>query len=116
MTDNDKYKELVSLSQSEDIEIKRLADNWLVGIGLQEADGFKVSPFLLDLAVKNINGELTHEEVSRLIADHYADSKKRTSGLGCSYEIIPADSSKIKEIEEFNRKRRKELYAQLDKK
>lgn len=87
MTYNDKYKELVSLSHSEDIEIKRLADNWLVGIGLQEADGFKVSPFLLDLAIKNIKGELTQDEVSRLIDERYADSKERTFYLGGGYEI-----------------------------
>lgn len=95
---NDKYKELVSLSHSEDIGIKRLADNWLVGIGFQDADGFKVSSFLLDLAIKNIKGELTYDEVSRLIDEHYADSKVRSSGLGGGYEIIPADSPKIKEI------------------
>lgn len=116
MTYNDKYKELVSLSHSEDIEIKRLADNWLVGIGLQETNGVKVSPCLLDLAIRNVNGELTHDEVSRLIDEHYADGKERTFGLGGDYEIIPADSPKIKEIEEFNRNLRPELYAQLDKK
>ena len=116
MTYNDKYKELVSLSHSEDIEIKRLADDWLIGIGLQEANRVKVSPFLFDLAIRNVKGELTHDEVSRLINEHYADSKERTSGLDGGYEIIPADSPKIKEIEEFNRKLRPELYAQLDKK
>ena len=116
MTNNDKYKELVSLSHSEDIETKRLADNWLISIGLPEADGFKISPFLLDLAIKNIKGELTHDEVSRLIDEHYADNKECTSGLCGGYEIIPADSPKIKEIEEFNRELRPELYAQLDKK
>lgn len=116
MTYNDKYKELVSLSHSEDIEIKRLADNWLIGIGLQETNGVKVSPFLFDLAIRNVKGELTHDEVSRLIDEHYADSKERASGFGGGYEIIPTDSPKVKEIEEFNRKLRPELYAQLDKK
>lgn len=115
MTYNDKYKELVSLSHSEDIEIKRLADDWLIGIGLQETNGVKVSPFLLDLAIRNVKGELTHDEVSQLIDEHYADSKERTTGLGGGYEIIPSDSSKIKEIEEFNLNLRPELYAQLDK-
>ena len=116
MTNNDKYKELVLLSHSEDIEIRRLGDNWIEGIGLQETNGGKVSPFLFDLAIRNVKGELTHDEVSRLIDEHYADSKERTSSLGGGYEIIPADSPKIKEIEESNRKLRPELYAQLDKK
>lgn len=116
MNYKEKYQKLVELSYSENLEIKRLADNWLVGIGLQEASGVKVSPFLLDLAIRNVKGELTHDEVSRLIDEHYADSKERASGLGGGYEIIPADSPKIKEIEEFNRKPRPELCAQLDKK
>lgn len=115
MTYSDKYKELVSLSHSKDIEIKRLADNWLISIGLQEADGFRVSPFLLDLAIKNINGELTHDEVRQLITEHYSDSKERNLSHDSGYEIVPADSPKIKEIEEFNRKLRPELYVQLDK-
>lgn len=116
MTCNDKYKELVSLSHSENIEIKRLVDNWLISIGLQEADGFKVSPFLLDLAIKNINGMLTHDEVRKLINEHYSDCKERNLDHDGGYEIVPADSPKIKEIEEFNRKLRPELYVQLDKK
>ena len=102
------FASLVLLSYSEDIEIKRLVNNWLISIGLQEADGFKVSPFLLDLAIKNIKGELTHDEVNRLIDERYADSKVRISCLGDGYEI-PADSPKIKEIEELNRKLRPEL-------
>ena len=65
---------------------------------------------------KNIKGELTYDEVSRLTDERYADSKERTSCLGGGYEIIPADSPKIKEIEESNRQLRPELYAQLDKK
>ncbi|WP_251620591.1 antitoxin VbhA family protein [Odoribacter lunatus] len=116
MNYNEKYQELMALSHSENIEIKRLADNWLISIGLQEANGFKVSPFLLDLAIKNIKGELTHNEVNLLIDKRYADSKERNFGSGDGYEIVPADSPKIKEIEEFNRKLRPELYAQLDKK
>lgn len=115
MNYKEKYQELVELSYSDDIEIKRLANDWLIGIGLQETNGVKVSPFLFDLAIRNVKGELTHDEVSRLIDEHYADSKERTSGLGGGYEIIPADSPKIKEIEEFNRKLRPELYAKLDK-
>lgn len=116
MNYKEKYQELVELSYSENLEIKRLADDWLIGIGLQETNGVKVSPFLLDLAIRNVKGELTHDEVSQLIDEHYADGKERNFGLGGDYEIIPAYSPKIKEIEEFNRKLRPELYAQLDKK
>lgn len=116
MNYKEKYQELVELFYSENLEIKRLADNWLIGIGLQETNGVKVSPFLLDLAIRNVKGELTHNDVSRLIEERYADSKEQNFGLGGDYEIIPADSPKIKEIEELDRKLRLELCAQLDKK
>ena len=41
---------------------------------------------------------------------------KRSHGLDGDYEIVPSDSPRIKEIEEYNRKLRPALYAELDKK
>ena len=39
-----------------------------------------------------------------------------SNGLDGDYEIIPPDSPRIQEIEEYNRKLRPTLYAELDKK
>lgn len=77
-----------------------------------------MSAFLLDLAIRNVKGEITREEVSRRLNEHYTDIQKSESksGLDGGYEIIPPDSSKIKEIEEYNRELRPALYAELDKK
>ena len=118
MTYKDKYQELIELSRSDTPEIREQADAWLVSIGLQNAAELKVSTFLLDLAIRNVKGEITREEVSRRLNEHYADLQKREpkSGLDGGYEIIPPDSPKINEIEEYNRKLRPALYAELDMK
>ncbi|MDE5997883.1 MAG: hypothetical protein K2G77_06710 [Muribaculaceae bacterium] len=120
MTYEEKYQELVELSHSENSDIKEKADAWLIGIGLQGAAELKVSAFLLDLAIINVKGEITRDEVSQSLNAHYAnmpkDETKRSHGLDGDYEIIHPDSPRIKEIEEYNRKLRPALYAELDKK
>ena len=42
---------------------KEKADAWQTAIGLQDVDGLKVSPYLLDLAIRNVKGEITCDEV-----------------------------------------------------
>ena len=120
MAYEEKFNELVELSHSENSEIKEKADAWLISIGLQGAAELKVSAFLLDLAIRNVKGEITRDEVSQLLNAHYAnmpkDETKRSHGLDGDYEIIPPDSPRIKEIEEYNRKLRPALYTELDKK
>ena len=113
----EKYQELVELSHSENSEIKEKADAWLISIGLQGAAELKVSAFLLDLAIRNVKGEMTSHEVSQRLKEHYGDTVfvEPKSGLDGGYEIIPPDSPRIKEIEEYNRKLRPALYAELDK-
>lgn len=118
MTYGEKYQEFVKLSHSDNPEIKEFADARLVSIGLQDAAKLKVSAFLLDLAIRNVKGEITREEVSQRVREHYGDTlyEEPTTGLYGGYEILSADSPKIKEIEEYNRKLRPDLYAELDKK
>lgn len=118
MTYGEKYHELVELSHSDNPEIRELADAWLTSIGLQDAAELKVSAFLLDLAVRNVKGEITREEVSQKLREHYGDNlhDEPKTGLDGGYEILPVYSPKIKEIEEYNRKLRPALYAELDKK
>lgn len=114
MAYEDKYKELEALAHSADIEVKRKAENWLIGIGLQGTVGVRVSEFLLDLAVSNSKGDIDHNEVSRLINERYPDSPLRDSlghhPLDGDYEVIPNDSPRIKEIEENARRLRPGLY------
>lgn len=115
---SEKYRGLVELSRSDNTEIKEKADVWLIGIGLQGAAELKVSAFLLDLAIRNVKGEITRDEVSQRLKEHYGNTEyvEPKSELNGGYEIIPPDSPRIKEIEEYNRKLRPALYAELDKK
>ena len=117
MTYKDKYQELVELSRSDNPMIREQADAWLVSIGLQDAAELKVSTFLLDLAVSNVKGEISRDEVSQRLRERYGDNlyEEPKTGLDGGYEIIPPDSPEIDEIEEYNRKLRPALYAKLDK-
>ncbi len=118
MVYEDRYKELTELSHSDVAEVRRKADSWLIGIGLQGTAGLRVSEFLLDLAIRNSKGVISDNDVSRLIKKHYHDSLLRDTlshhPLDGGYEVIPSDSPKIKEIEEYNRKLRPELYKSRD--
>lgn len=118
MTYGEKYQKLVELSHSDNPEIKELADAWLVSIGLQDAAELKVSAFLLDLAIRNVKGEITRDEVNQSLCEHYGDKiyEAPQNRLDGGYDILPPDSPKIEEIVEYNRKLRPALYAELDKK
>ena len=118
MTYKAKYQELVELSHSDNPMIREQADAWLVSIGLQDAAELKVSAYLLDLVISNAKGEITREEVSQRLREYYGDNLyvEPQNGLNGGYEILPPDSPKIKELEEYNRKLRPALYAELDKK
>lgn len=117
MTYEDKYQELVELSRSDNPIIREQSDAWLVSIGLQDAAELKVSTFLLDLAVSNVKGEISRDEVSQRLRERYGDNlyEEPKTGLDGGYEIIPPDSPEIDEIEKYNRKLRPALYAKLDK-
>lgn len=79
MTYEEKYTELVELSHSDNLEVKERVDAWLISIGLQGADELRVSSFLLDLAIKNVKGEITHDEVSQRLKEC---TKPATIGVG----------------------------------
>ncbi|WP_303330838.1 antitoxin VbhA family protein, partial [Bacteroides acidifaciens] len=74
MTYKAKYQELVELSHSDNPMIREQADAWLVSIGLQDAAKLKVSAFLLDLAIRNVKGEISREAVSQRLREHYGDN------------------------------------------
>lgn len=43
---------------------------------MQAVDGLQVSEYLIELAKKNIEGELTIDEVRELIKKHYEEKRK----------------------------------------
>ena len=50
---------------------KERAINWRAAIGLQAVDGLRVSDFLIEIARRNIEGEITIDEAQKLIEAHY---------------------------------------------
>ena len=65
-----KYLEQIEPSKQE------IANNWKASIGLQAVDGLHVSEFLLDIAKRNIDGEITIDKAIVLIDDHYKQKNK----------------------------------------
>lgn len=54
-----------------DPDKKERAINWRIAIGLQAVDGLRVSNFLIEIARRNIEGEITIDEAQKLIEAHY---------------------------------------------
>lgn len=53
------------------------AEQWKTAIGLQAVDGLKTSRYLIDTARRNIEGEITMDEVQELLRSYYASAEKR---------------------------------------
>ncbi len=54
------------------------AANWQTAIGLQAVDGLQPSAYLLDVAKRNIDGEISLEDSRRLIDSYYQSKTART--------------------------------------
>lgn len=54
------------------------AANWQAAIGLQAVDGLRPSAYLLEVAGRNIEGEITLDESRRLIDSYYESKTVRT--------------------------------------
>ena len=58
---------------------KQKAEAWKTAIGLQDVDGLKPSPYLLDTAKRHIEGDITIGEVKGLIDTYYKSREGRLS-------------------------------------
>ena len=50
---------------------------WHTAIGLQAVDGLKPSKYLIDTAIKNIEGDISIDEVQDLLNSYYEENPKR---------------------------------------
>lgn len=62
-------------------EQRERAKKWSIAIGLQAVDRLAVSDYLISLARKNIEGELTHEEVEELLNKYYKEKRDHNAAL-----------------------------------
>jgi len=58
-------------------EKKERAQIWRTAIGLQQVDGLETSEYLKELAQKNIEGEISIDEVQKLTKAYYVSKTKR---------------------------------------
>ena len=89
-------------------DVRERANNWGAAIGLQNVDGLSVSEFLIQLARQQIEGEITMDEVTQRLNEHYEHRKLYSS----TYEIVPPNSEMIKRMKEENELRRPKMYEQ----
>lgn len=75
------------IRQGEPVQRER-AEAWSVAIGLQAVDGLQVSNYLLELARRNIEGEITIDEVIELLNER--DAQKSRLKEYTSYTRIEA--------------------------
>ena len=73
------------------------AVDWQTAIGLQQVDGLKPSQYLLDVAKRNIEGDITIDEVREMLESYYSSKAKRTPDVEESAECDKA-SANIKKI------------------
>lgn len=59
-------------------EAAKSAEQWNTAIGLQAVDGIKPSNYLLETAKRNIEGEITIDEVQELLRSYYASAANRS--------------------------------------
>ena len=55
------------------------ANAWKTAIGLQQVDGLKPSSYLLETARKNIEGDITIDEVRQLLDSYYKSKTIKTA-------------------------------------
>ena len=58
-------------------EAAKSAEQWNTAIGLQAVDGIKPSNYLIETAKRNIEGEITIDEVQELLRSYYASAANR---------------------------------------
>lgn len=53
---------------------------WHTAIGLQAVDGLKPSKYLIDTAIKNIEGDISIDEAQELLNAYYEENPKVDTG------------------------------------
>ena len=69
----DPFKEYIKESEPEK-RVKGYA--WHTAIGLQAVDGLKTSQYLVDTAIRNIEGDISIDEASELLNSYYEENPK----------------------------------------
>lgn len=71
---NDPFEEYIKQSEPS-AQDKGYA--WHTAIGLQAVDGLKPSQYLIETAIKNIEGDISIDEAQTLLDSYYEENPKR---------------------------------------
>ena len=77
-TDNNEFASFDEYLRQGEPSQKESAENWKTAIGLQAVDGLQPSAYLIDVAKRNIEGEITLDETRKLIDAYYQSKTVRT--------------------------------------
>lgn len=77
---------------------KEKAAAWQTAIGLQDVDGLKPSPYLIETAKKHIEGDITIEEVKGLLDSYYQSKTARLEVEDERTEEADKVSARIEEL------------------
>lgn len=66
--------------------------NWMTAIGLQDVDGLTPSNYMLEIVRRNIEGEITIDEVSQLVDEYYTTQE----GLKQEARTLEADKVSVR--------------------
>lgn len=77
---------------------KEKAAAWQTAIGLQDVDGLKPSPYLIDTAKKHIEGDITIEDVKDLLDSYYKSKTARFEVESERTEEADKVSARIEEL------------------
>jgi len=70
----DPFKDYIKQSEP---SIREKGYAWHTAIGLQSVDGLKPSKYLIDTAIKNIEGEISIEDAQELLNTYYEQSSEK---------------------------------------
>ena len=93
--ERDPFKEYIKESE---LDIVNRGYVWSTAIGLQAVDGLKPSSYLIDTAIKNIEGKITLKEAQNLIDTYYEESPASTSDDDDRTEEADKVASRIAQI------------------
>ena len=95
----DPFKEYLIQKEPDTIHKTQI---WKTAIGLQQVDGLEVSDYLLDLAKRNIENEITIDEVQSLIDSYYKESQEEDNSRNQEADKTSSRISKILSENSFN--------------
>ena len=84
------------------------AEAWATAIGLQDVDHLRVSSFLVETAIRHINGEITQEQAREIIEARYASARRQPirSYYGDYEYFDPETGEKIESLDVYEAQRR----------